>query len=113
MQSFRVSSGVYRDMAWEIKKIQGFLGSHFCGYVTLPNDHVLRDFPDTLMLGCGEDTPHIPVHGGITFDEVNKLGDRVIGFDCAHLCDFDKPKGLDFVSGEIRKLINHLLDDKW
>lgn len=108
MQSNIVVFGVYRGMVWSIKRVFSQDG-HFCGYVTLPTNHVLNDFPDTLMDGCGElAAPQMPVHGGITYDQMTDVG-RVIGFDCGHWCDRRDPKSLEFTFGEIIKLIDYLL----
>jgi len=104
-----VTAGVYRGMAWTIRTWSARQDSHFCGYVTLPINHVLHDFPDTLMDGCGElAAPQIPVHGGITYDQMTDFG-RVIGFDCGHWCDRHDPKSLEFTFGEVIKLIDYLL----
>jgi hypothetical protein len=59
--------------------------SHRCGYVRVPPTHPLHG------KDCGE--PHVDVHGGLTFGELEPCTEHPdgqgwwFGFDCAHLGD--------------------------
>ena len=46
-----------------------------CGYIHVPDEQV------------GKNLYRASVHGGITFDEKQEDGTRIVGFDCAHSFD--------------------------
>lgn len=77
------------------------LNEWYCGYVVLPEDHILYDkqteFDDIIM--------NIDVHGGITY-----MKDHEIGFDCMHYGDSIIKCNKEFVINEIHKMIEQLED---
>ncbi|QPN96270.1 hypothetical protein vec25_04 [Escherichia phage VEc25] len=62
-------------------------GSHHCGYVEIPEALLDKNFYDYIC--DGEETLHIAVHGGVTYQGVPQWADgiKVIGYDCAHAGD--------------------------
>ncbi|MEY8462481.1 hypothetical protein [Streptococcus merionis] len=81
---------------------------HLCGYVGL-SDKTFKKFDAEMDVNC---------HGGITYDYSGEqyfgLTGHFIGFDCAHAGDWTPfftegtYKNIDFVLGEIRKIIKQL-----
>lgn len=91
---------------------------HYCGYVEVSKDHVCYK-------ASYFDAPlkDIAVHGGITFSELvpakeaNSPAIWLVGFDCAHSCDFipaldrgnpDNYRDLWWVFDELKKLAKQL-----
>lgn len=72
-----------------------YSGGYLCGYVEIPKDHRLFGNKEGIFLD-------IYGHLGITFNEVGKK--HVIGFDCAHYCDF-------IPSSTLKKMQSNQLDD--
>lgn len=62
-------------------------GSHHCGYVEIPEALLDKNFYDYIC--DDEETLHIAVHGGVTYQGVPQWTDgiKVIGYDCAHAGD--------------------------
>ena len=61
-------------------ELKSFLifGGHLCGYISIPLDHPWVD--KETEIDCD-------VHGGCTWNSVEKDGKRWVGFDCAHSGD--------------------------
>lgn len=78
---------IYKDYRCRIVRIVAFeglggghvFGGHLCGYVQVPDDLKLFD--------KGYDLD-FDVHGGITYNEKDDDEKNWIGFDCAHLNDY-------------------------
>lgn len=71
----------------------------FCGYIRMEQ-------------GTDIDVDFIPVHGGITYDEVREDGYRWIGFDCLHFGDDMLNCSFLYVQDEIIKLIDYYLEER-
>lgn len=102
-------------------------GSHYCGYVGLPKNHVLdnKDYSEHIAV-LGEDLENsIEVHGGVTFTGVPSALEKSalwwVGFDCAHGSDVTLMafshnfpdatfKDAGFVSQECEQLAQQLFD---
>ena len=73
--------GVVRRVAHRESNGTVLWGGQLCGYVRIPDGHPwhgleLDDLDDKLSS-----------HQGLTYLETNELGERWVGFDCAHLYD--------------------------
>ena len=56
-------------------------GGHFCGYIKLIKTNKYYN------LSKDEIRDAFQFHWGVSFDEINRRGYRIIGFDCAHSND--------------------------
>lgn len=108
---------------------ENIFGGHLCGYCKIPEKHPLYGNTDYI-----DKFEEFDVHGGITFNEIQKET-HWVGFDCAHFLDivpsmqktfkeiqnkkianlFPRPKGLestykniDFVMAEIKNLATQI-----
>lgn len=81
------------------------LGTHFCGYVKVDEDHPLHG------VNYFEYDNDYKVHGGITFaDSFSKLDTTWwIGFDGAHAGDTKEVENEEFMMNECEKLAGQLV----
>jgi len=73
------------ETAFRCKALRSPIIFTWCGYVVIPGDSPLFS-----ALSGGIFSPivsKLDVHGGITFNETDTKGNRVIGFDCGHFLD--------------------------
>lgn len=82
---------------------QDFADLWYCGYVSLPQKHVLNTMEEYVY--------KLGVHGGITFSgsmELDNFNSWWIGFDCHHGGDSIKVQDLNYVIKELHDLVEQL-----
>lgn len=104
----------YKGYDCEIKRIPNM--GHLCGYVIVSINNKLfgeDDGADSLCM-------NLDVHGGITYGAPEPDGRWKIGFDCAHLGDYqpntdyhfegDTYKDMEFVTHQIKELVEQVAE---
>lgn len=85
---------------------------HYCGYVHVPDNHLLYEKEDI----------NVNVHGGVTLTEHSIIGEWIVGFDCGHSGDYspmmstlayhslteESYKDYNFVKSEVESLAHQL-----
>jgi hypothetical protein len=108
---------IHRGLFCEIRR-NGDLGN-LCGYVTIP---MYSKLLEGSLLEEGAIDNIVSPHGGVTFNNVSKNGDYIIGFDCGHSGDLIPGmakfssftngvyRDMEYVENEVRQMANDIAD---